>query len=206
MSESSSLASVCDPRDRVRYQLPVRPQSSGTKLFLDDRGVTLDGGNLSWSRDGETRSQPLAELRDVQLTVRPMKSGPVPECRLGFADATSVTVVASTRLGSPDPDLRRVYAEFLRDLHARLDAGMRTQIQFGAGLSQDRVRKLTIVSVVGAVATFLLVVLSLAAKEMRGLLLAVGSASMTWRAMSSVEANRPTNYDPNAIPETMIPQ
>lgn len=197
--------SIQQADDAASFALPVRSDATGFTLFLNDRGVTLGGGRIGWSIDGEAFEEPFASLSDIHLETTSMRRGLIPTCRLTFADGRVLRILAATAAGFPDGDQRRLYAQFIYELHRRLGAEDRRRIAFGCGYAASRVGMLRALALGGGALTLLLLAL-VPTGGLKGAVLAVALGVGSWRLWSVADANAPRAYDPDAIPSEMLPE
>jgi hypothetical protein len=193
-------------QERRNYALFVRRDGGGF-LMLADEGVALDGERLSWTIRGAERSRPLGEVRGVHLFVAHVPEyGDYGTCEIRFDGPELLLVTASSTSGFPDDERNPVYAAFVRDLHGALAARPAKAIRFSAGASEGRLQGMRVLLVI---LSLLFVALPLALLVWSGDLKLLAGAMLGAIVVAGgyawMQKNRPRDYDPQRVPQELLP-
>lgn len=178
------------------------------------RELTLsitEEANLEWRGKTDHGMQPLAEIRHIRLWAEYSGVGrPAGRAEIRFADGTRIWVSGATRTGASDIDRARVYRAFLQRLHDTLTAQQKAEIAFRRGLANGSPAKgWTAFAVCLALDVALVGFFWNHMREdvqwiARPILVVFGLAGVVLAA-SVGQAMAGRSYDPNALPDDLLP-
>jgi hypothetical protein len=188
---------------------PLLLREGGGRFFfrLRNQGVRLTQDALAWVHDGQQRRYGFAEILSIRLQVRHVhKSGDIGACEIRFRDGRSLKLDGGTAYGYADEAQSAAYAAFIRDLHARLAASGVTTIRYLAGSSEGMHTGAVVSVVIGALFFIgLPFVLLFIVRRWEVLGVLAAGVGFIWPLWSKLEANRPRDYAPDAIPAELVP-
>lgn len=170
-----------------------------------------DDGRLVWGDDPQRAGRALADLREIRLWCeKPKLTEPVGRAELRFADGARVRVAGGAFAGSPDAVSSRTYRDFLRHLHAALNAADRNRISFRRGLPGGSPLRGWIAGIflacldIGLVAFVFMNMREDASAFVAPAIIVFGAAGLVGAAgVGQALAGR--HYDPDRIPSDLTP-
>lgn len=190
------------------YALFAQTGALRMRWKLKNEGIAIEADQLSW-HDGEIRKiASLKNLREVHLQCIETKDGAIGTCVITFRNLAKLTISSASAYGSPEEERARVYAAFLKDLHDSIVAhnAKDARIDYVGGVSPLRF-KVVVGAMIVAIAMFvaLPVVLLFVTGDFQALWIAAGGAFFVYPLFRSMQRSAPQNYQPDAIPEELLP-
>lgn len=189
------------------YDLAHREDAPAMVWRYRDFGVTLTADALEWTTQGMKQRSALKEIAGIHLTFGNVpRSGDFGSCRITFRNGRFLIINSFDSWGTPASERAPVYRQFVRDLHARLAPEDRRRISFNAGHSTTRQ---TLGKVFLVLAGLLFVVLPIGlllfTGELKGLFITVAGVGFVYPFYRAMKANEPRSYDPDDIPDELLP-
>ncbi len=179
---------------------------AGRRLHWRNRnhGVTLGNDCISWTMDGDAVDMPYGDIVAVRLNSAG-QSVTADQCMISFADGSGLVIVNTDPGSYADASRAPVYRDFVRELHARLEAGGNGAISFTAGVAPWRYRTMLIGAIVAA-PVFAAAGLAgyLVFHLWKGLLLVILGQYFCWTLGRRALANAPRNYTPAHLPQRLL--
>lgn len=201
MRSQSVDADVQDHADPLEYAYHPRLGGSGSHFVLEQR-------HLVWSVGTRRMDLPLADIREVRLLFSPAKfASSSYETRLRLKDGRKVSIGSVSRTSlTATTDQGPAYAAFVGALHCAIgEAG--GQPAFRGGLSPLR---WWVMVVLGALATLGLIAVLVHALVTQAFafagILAVLGAAVVWPTAEMLWRNQPVTYQPDHLPERLMPR
>jgi len=189
------------------YDLVVSTNRPGLVLRHVNRGVSLNGDIVAWTRNGEQVSARLDTIRTVRLQSGGDWRNTINTCQISFADAPMLTVMDVGAAGFADEGQLPAYRAFVHDLHTTLIAqDLAARIDFIAGYTQGRYMLiLTCAILLGLIAIGTpLVLLMFFVRNLQVLGVLAAGAILMWPLVKMVRNNRPRPYDPAHPPGELM--
>jgi hypothetical protein len=197
--------------------MPVPPSASpnaydlcinvaGRRLFWRNRnhGITLGPDCIAWTMDAAAKEVPYGNIVAVHLNSAGQKVAE-DRCTITFADGSGLLIVNSDPGGFADAARAAAYRDFVRDLHARLEAAGNGVVRFTAGVSPWRYRTMLIGAVAAAI---FFTIAGLAGYFIfhlgNGLVLLGLGIYFSWTFGRRAFANAPRDYTPAHLPEQLL--
>jgi len=181
--------------------------SRGRRFYfqIPNHGVTLTADRIAWSFEGEAQHAGLATIVAVHLQSGGSWQNVIDQCRIGFADGTTLTIINGAANGIPDDKQRGLYRDFVRDLHRRLAAKGGKTIAFTAGYTKEKYRVVLVGAVLlGAICVGVPLVLLLITREARVLFTLAAGGVLCLPLHRMVRNNAPRRYEPGALPDDLL--
>jgi len=179
---------------------------AGRRLFWRNRnhGVTLGRDCIAWTMDGAANEVPYGNVVAVHLNSAGQKITE-DRCTITFADGSGLIIVNTGPGGYADAARAAAYRDFVRHLHARLEAGGNGAVRFTAGVPAWRYRTMLVGA--GAAATFFTIA-GLGGyfifHQLNGLALLGLGLYFSWTLGRRALANAPRDYTPEHLPERLL--
>ena len=172
-----------------------------------DIGVRLTGEGLAWRANDIDRKLAFSEIDSIRLvTGYVSRSGDFGTCTIRFLNGGVLFVTSVNTHGLPDRGKNAVYADFVRDLHARLSAKDRTRIRFvGGNTERFQAFGWFAVALGGAFFVALPIVLAVITGETKALYLCLAGLFLIWPTLRIVRKNQPRTYNPDRLDEDLLP-
>jgi hypothetical protein len=192
------------PAGLVRYRLAFRAKTAANARH-DGVGVALDNAFIQWGEDGRKSFHEIPSICLWPYTISDGAEGG--RCDIRFSDGTFLMITSDKPYAVNRTERDKAYAQFVHELHARLDGESRARITFQDGMSPAKM-------IVGAIIIFALfcgptAVLLLNAWLSPGLpwLLALGTLVLAACGLAVRAAQRrgPKLYAPDRPPRTALP-
>lgn len=168
-------------------------------------GFTLSDDAIAYAIDDRPCTAPLANIVAVHLQTAGAPQSVINQCTITFADGVPFTVSTINSSGMPDSKQLPIYADFVRDLHARLAARGPSGIRFTAGLPPWRYNGLFVASIVAGL-LFVggpLVILAVWA-DLAALGFLAGGVALCWPLAIMLMKNKPHDYAPDQLPAELL--
>lgn len=175
-------------------------------LKLRDRGITLSADRLVWQTEGGELWANLAEISGIRMQLGQVAREPIGSCIISFRKGAPLNVTSANSWGKGDDDRARIYSRFVDDLHGRLAAMPPGSIEFAAGATQRQQTMGVVATAVAALLFFCLPLgLLLVTGNAEALAPLIGGAIFVYPLFRVLQKNKPRSYDPQAIPEELLP-
>jgi hypothetical protein len=179
---------------------------AGRRLYWRNRnrGITLGPDCIAWTLDGAAGEVPYGNIVAVHLNSAGQKITE-DRCTITFADGSGLLVVNTDPGGYADAARAAAYRDFVRDLHARLEANGNGAVRFTAGVEPWRYRTMLVGAVAGAIAfTFAGLAGYFVFHQWNGLALLGVGCYFSWTLGRRALANAPRDYTPEHLPEQLL--
>lgn len=187
-----------------RYDLCINV--AGRRLFWRNPncGVTLGNDCMAWTMDGAPAQMPYGNIVAVHLNSAGQRVT-ADQCTISFADGGGLLIVNTDPGGFKDSRRASLYGDFVRDLHARLQASGNGAIRFTAGVAPWRFRTM-LIGAIAAAAVFTVAGLGgyFVFHLGNGLALFGLGAYFSWTLARRALANAPRDYTPEHLPERLL--
>ena len=176
---------------------------------MKDEGIAIEGDRLRWWTEHGERRQPVSDIREIRLAVKPSGRGTTGGlCEVTFRNFERVAVHSTTAWGNHDEHRLVEYRAFVQALHAALPEETRKRASFYAGArggSSPWVRAVGIglVAVVGLA----IVLVAFNVSGLKAIWLPVLAATvLLWPLLQQLRANTGEGgYGPDRIPPELLP-
>lgn len=178
----------------------------GRRLYWRNRnsGVTLGPDCIAWTMDGTANEVPYDNIAAVHLNSAGQKLT-ADQCTITFADGSGLFIVNTDPGGFADAGRAAAYRDFVRDLHAKLEAAGNGAVRLTAGVAPWRYRTMLIGAVAAAI---VFTIAGLAGYFIfhlgNGLVLLVLGLYFSWTLGRRALANAPREYTPGHLPERLL--
>jgi hypothetical protein len=178
----------------------------GRRLYWRNRnsGVTLGPDCIAWTMDGAAHEVPYGNIVAVHLNSAGQKITE-DRCAMTFADGSGLRIVNTDPGGYADAARAAAYRDFVRDLHARLEASGNGAVRFTAGVAPWRYCTMlvgaaaaaTVFTIAGLAGYFIF-------HQWSGLVLLGLGLYFSWTLGRRALANAPRDYTPEHLPERLL--
>jgi hypothetical protein len=169
-----------------------------------DHGVTLGGGGVSHTGDGELGAESFNSIVAVHLKTCGQRSN-IESCAITFANNNVLTILSCNPGGYADTARAENYRAFVHDLHARLAAAAPGAIRFTEGWPLWQCQAaLALTALVALSASALGLYVFACLGNIRGLLLVALAAFGCWKFYRTALNNVPRDYTPDRLPEFLL--
>lgn len=190
------------------YPLYFRDGDAVIVWSFDTCGVQLDARGITFTTERETRTILFSEMRSIRLQTVFLGSDlpPMALCEIRFRRFRKLTIYSGTAYGGADENQRKLYRDFVLDLHRRIPAAERARIAFHGGLTETRHTIVSAAMLAGAVLFGVLpFVLLFIAPTLHTLGVAVAAWGLAYAGWKSWKRNRPRAYAPDRISDDLLP-
>jgi hypothetical protein len=192
------------------FDLFVVPKTGGIVWSYANRGITVKADRVAFEIDGIAHEGRFSDIREIRMSVTTVlakgSSGTGGVCQMTFADGFVVSAVSNDGRGFPDPERIAPYVNFVSELHHRLSAADKSRIRFFAGLTEGRHMVLMVAAGFFALMSLIPLFVFFYTGEWKILLTLIACVAFVWPIWKSAEANRPRPYNPDSLPEDLIPE
>jgi hypothetical protein len=193
------------PKDE-HFDLFHRDGEMGIFWRFENHGITLTPDRMTFPVGKVPYEGRFADIRTIQLHLVMAGKESIGSCQLRFNNGFVLNVISGNQGAAPDAERAGTYVNFVAELHHRLSRDDKNRIRFIAGLSETRHMLMMIATFITAGFSILLPLgLFFSTGKWEALLIMLGGFGLAYPLWKNAEANRPREYNPDALPPELVP-